>query len=52
MYIIVGVDTAGYDRINYMESVTVVESVMSLELLVLCIESKTKQIQTQNDGML
>lgn len=48
MCIIVGIDSAGYDRINYMESVTVVESIMSLELLVLCIGSKTKQIHTDS----
>lgn len=48
MCLIVGIDSAGYDRTTYTDSVTVVESVMSIELLVFCIESKTKQIHTDS----
>lgn len=42
----VGIDSAGHYGISYTDSVTVVESGMSLELLLLCLESKTKQIHT------
>ena len=47
MCIIVGIDSARFNGMSYTDSVTLVESVMSLELLVWYLESKTKLIESE-----